>query len=178
MTFLALHNFLLKYFSLGSRLFSLKALINQGNQGNTLLPMVINGISPAFPRLTDLLGIPPPLHLVRNKKQCISKRASWVLPGTPVAKDRKHLLCPASPMLDTVYLFLKLWWFSNVLLCSHGCRPMGLCHRTRRSLVNHLHSWTHSSSLPGSLINTSYKLDTRTLITLLNAMTAKHQRYI
>ena len=61
--------------------------------------MVISGISPAFPRLTDLLGIPPPLHIVRNKKQCISKRL--------VAKDRKRLLCLARPMLDTAYLFLK-----------------------------------------------------------------------
>ena len=50
--------------------------------------MVISDISPTFPRLTDLLGIPPPLHIVRNKEQCLSKRASWVLLGVPVVNSR------------------------------------------------------------------------------------------
>ena len=35
----------------------------------------------SMPRLTHLTGIPPPLHIVQNKEQCLSKRASWVLPG-------------------------------------------------------------------------------------------------
>ena len=112
-TTLGLYNFLLKYLSFWFRVFSLKPLISHCNLGKAESPIVIvtRGISPASPKLIPLFGIMLPRLISWNNVECRSKRASWILPGASVVKWRKRLLCPISPMLVMVYLFLKLKWF-------------------------------------------------------------------
>ena len=138
--------------------------------------MVMSGVSLAFPRLTDLLSIPPPLLTMQNKEQRLSKQTSRVLPGALMVKCRKHLLCPKRPILDMVYLFLKLQWFLKCVVMLLWKTSQAPTQGNSQFFKNDFHSWIHSSLLLGSLIKSSYELDIRTLITLLNVCVANNYK--
>ena len=82
-----------------------------------------------------------------SSKSSIFKRASWVLLGAPVVKCRQRLLCPQGPYL------VRFIYFGNWSGFCKWKQSQALTQGNSLFSVNDLHSWTHSSSLLGSLIN-------------------------
>ena len=73
-------------------MFSLYDINSHENLGKAVSPIATNGISPKFPRATFGSGITEPIIISLYVEADFNKRASWVLPGSPIAAYKNHLL--------------------------------------------------------------------------------------